>query len=47
MACLVSLLVAAIFFPYMILMGVLFAYIICTGRPPDSDGDDEPEPALG
>ena len=41
-----SLLVAAIFFPYMILMAVLFAYIIHTGRPPDSGDDDDPEPAL-
>lgn len=38
-----TLLVAAIFIPYVILMGVLFAYICYTGHHPDSGDDDEPE----
>lgn len=42
-----ALLVAAIFVPYVIMMGGLFAYIIWTGREKTrGDDDDEPEPAL-
>lgn len=43
-----NLLVAAIFIPYMIMMGTLFAYICWTGREQSGrdqdDADDEAEP---
>ena len=41
-----TLVIAAIFIPYVVMMGGLFAYIIHTGRPPDSSDDDDPEPVL-
>ena len=41
-----GLLIAAIFIPYLILMGLLFAYICRTGHHRDSSDEDEPERAL-
>ena len=41
-----TLVIAAIFIPYVVMMGGLFAYIIHTGREKPRSDDDDPEPAL-